>query len=69
MNTNDSYYIYLAKTALRRAGFFNKNTDNKITKDYETALRAFQRANGITETGTADKETKEFLKPYLFFHM
>jgi cell division septum initiation protein DivIVA len=51
--------------ALKNAGYNPGRSDGKLGKQSREALRAFQKANNLKETGKADKETWDLLKEYL----
>nr|VFK65957.1 MAG: Peptidoglycan-binding (PGRP) domain of peptidoglycan hydrolases-containing protein [Candidatus Kentron sp. UNK]VFK70599.1 MAG: Peptidoglycan-binding (PGRP) domain of peptidoglycan hydrolases-containing protein [Candidatus Kentron sp. UNK] len=46
-----------AQGILRRIGFFNGSASSRIDKETRTALRAFQRKAGLSETGIIDAPT------------
>ncbi len=66
--TSDSYKkgdyndeIYKMQERLIELGYYDGSADGSFGSQTEKALLAFQSANGITETGTADEFTLEVL--------
>jgi hypothetical protein len=53
----DADRFLAAQVALDRAGFSPGEIDGKGGKNTEAALRAFQKAQGLTETGALDTNT------------
>ncbi|MDP2941441.1 MAG: peptidoglycan-binding protein [Candidatus Omnitrophota bacterium] len=52
--------------ALSNAGYYPGSLDGKMGKQTREALRAFQKAQGLPETGKADRATWKRLKGYLY---
>jgi len=52
--------------ALSNAGYYPGSLDGKMGKQTREALRAFQQAQGLPETGKADQATWKRLKQYLY---
>ncbi len=52
--------------ALNNAGYNPGSIDGKMGKQTREAIRAFQKANNLKESGKADKETWDLLKEYLY---
>lgn len=52
--------------ALKNAGYNPGRIDGKMGKQSKEAVKAFQKANNLKETGKADKETWGLLKEYLY---
>ncbi len=52
--------------ALRNAGYNPGAVDGKMGKQTKSAIRAFQKANGIPTDGKVGKHTWEILRKYLF---
>ncbi len=52
--------------ALKNAGYNPGRIDGHMGKQTKEAIRAFQKANNLKETGKADKETWGLLKEYLY---
>jgi len=52
--------------ALKNAGYYTGRIDGRIGRLTREAIKGFQRANNLTETGKADKETWSLLKEYLY---
>lgn len=52
--------------ALTNAGFYSGRIDGKKGPQTKEALRAFQKAHNLPETGKCDKETWAQLKNYLY---
>ena len=46
-----------AQLELERLGYYSGSIDGKMSAETRAALRAFQRAQGLTETGAMDKAT------------
>lgn len=51
--------------ALKNAGYYHGNIDGKIGPATETAVRSFQRDNGLQTDGIVGRNTWEKLKVYL----
>ncbi len=51
--------------ALKNAGYYTGKIDGQIGRNTRKAIRAFQRANGLTVDGIAGIRTKELLVNYL----
>lgn len=49
------------KQRLKNIGLFGGAVDDEVSLAYKDALRAFQRANGLPETGEADDATRQKL--------
>jgi len=52
--------------ALKNAGYNPGRIDGHLGSKTREAIRAFQKANSLKETGKADKETWSLLKEYLY---
>jgi murein L,D-transpeptidase YcbB/YkuD len=55
--------------ALKNAGYNPGPVDGRIGRQTKDALRAFQKANGLTPDGKAGKQTWELLRKYLYQKM
>jgi len=53
------------QTALKNAGYYQGAIDGKIGKMSHEAIKAFQKANNLTEDGRVGKKTWAVLKDYL----
>ena len=53
------------QTALKNAGYYKGEIDEKIGPDSREAIRAFQRDHDLAVDGICGAETWEKLKPYL----
>jgi peptidoglycan hydrolase-like protein with peptidoglycan-binding domain len=51
--------------ALKKAGFYTGAIDGQIGRNTRKAIKAFQKANGLTVDGIAGTKTKELLANYL----
>ena len=49
------------QTALKNLGYYNKKIDGVYGKGTISAVQAFQRAMGLTVTGTADSQTQQLI--------
>lgn len=49
------------QTALKSLGYYNKKIDGVYGKGTISAVQAFQRAMGLTVTGTADSQTQQLI--------
>jgi len=52
--------------ALKNAGYNPGSIDGRMGKQTREAIRAFQKANNLKESGKADKETWDLLKVDLY---
>jgi hypothetical protein len=52
--------------ALKNAGYNPGRIDGRLGKQCREAIKAFQKANNLKETGKANKETWDLLKEYLY---
>ena len=52
--------------ALRNAGYNPGPIDGKIGKQTRQAIKAFQKANGLTPDGKVGRKTWELLRQYLY---
>ena len=51
--------------ALKKAGYYTGVVDGQIGRNTRKAIKAFQKANGLTVDGIAGAKTKELLATYL----
>ena len=51
--------------ALKQAGFYDGPVDGKIGKNTKSAIKRFQKANGLKGTGNVGSDTKRLLAQYL----
>lgn len=51
--------------ALKNAGYYEGTVDGKIGSKTKTAIKEFQKANGLKSDGVAGRQTKEKLLKYL----
>ena len=52
--------------ALKNAGYNPGTIDGRMGRETKDAIRAFQRANGLSADGKAGKNTWKLLKKYLY---
>jgi len=52
--------------ALRNAGYYSGRIDMRLGKQSKQAIKEFQKANNLKETGRVDRETWSLLKEHLY---
>lgn len=63
--TKQVYDAKQVQTALKNAGYFEGKIDGKIGSKTRSAIKAFQKANGLKVDGKIGKNTWAVLKGYL----